>query len=56
VNRKQLIVGVISLALATVIVIFTDGARRLYAGAFFALLGVVTLVSAKRSGAGGNKA
>ena len=55
-NKTQLVVGVVCLVLAAVIFVFADGARRVYAGAFFALLGVVTVVSAKRGGSGGNKA
>ncbi len=54
-NKTQLYIGVICLALAAVIFVFADGARRIYAGVFFALLGVVTLVNAKRTGSGEDK-
>ena len=55
-NRTQTIIGGICLVLAAVIFVFAEGARRIYAGSFFALLGVVTLVNARRSGSRGNKA
>jgi hypothetical protein len=54
-NRTQLVIGAICLVLAAVIFVFAEGARRIYAGSFFALVGVVTLVRAKRSDSGGNK-
>lgn len=55
-NRTQLVIGVICLGLAAVIFVLAEGARRIYAGSFFALLGVVMLVNAKRSGSGGGEA
>ena len=55
-NRRQTVIGAICLVLAAVIFVFAEGARRIYAGSFFALLGVVTLASAMRSGSGGTKA
>ena len=47
-NRLYLILTVLSLALAVIIFLFADGARRWYSSAFFVVLGVVMLASAKR--------
>ena len=54
--KMPLAISIICLALAAVIFVFADGARRIYAGLFFAMLGIVTLVSAKRAGLGRKKA
>ena len=48
-SKASLAVAVICFALAAVILVFADGFRRVYAGAFFVMLGVVTVLSAKRS-------
>jgi len=55
-NRTQLAIAIVCLALAAVIFVFADGARRVYAGGLFLVLGIVTLVNAKRGGAGEGKA
>lgn len=47
-QKLPLIVGVASLALATVIVVFASGPRRVYSGVFFLMLGLVTLANARR--------
>jgi hypothetical protein len=43
-----LIVGAASLALATLIFVFASGARRVYSGVFFVMLGVAMLAHARR--------
>jgi len=55
-RRTPFAVGTICFALAAAILLFADGARRIYAGIFFAMLGVVMFVNAKRAGSGENKA
>ena len=45
---KLMLPGLVCLALAAVIFIFADGHRRLYSGGFFAILGVVLLLNARR--------
>jgi hypothetical protein len=47
-NRLNLILALLSFALAVVIFLFTDGARRWYSSALFVVLGAVMLVSARR--------
>jgi len=47
-KRLNLILALVSFALAVIIFLFTDGARRWYSSAFFVVLGVVMLVSVKR--------
>ena len=54
-RNTPLAVGVTCFALAAAIFVFADGARRIYAGLFFAMLGVVMLLNAKRGGSGDNK-
>ena len=54
-SKTPLAVGITCLALAAVFV-FADGARRIYAGVFFAMLGVVMVVNAKRGGSGESQA
>ena len=44
-----LIIAGACFALAAVIFVFADGARRIYAGILFAMLGVVIVANAKRS-------
>jgi hypothetical protein len=48
VQKLPLIVGVAGLALAAVIFVVASGRRRVYSGAFFLMLGVVTLANARR--------
>jgi uncharacterized membrane protein len=47
-NRLNLILALLSFALAVIIFLFADGARRSYSSAFFVVLGVVMLVRVKR--------
>ena len=47
-NRLNLILALLSFAVAVIIFLFADGARRWYSGAFFVVLGVVMLVSVKQ--------
>lgn len=47
-NKMAFFVGILCIVLAIVIFIFSDGLRRWYSGIFFALLGTVMLVNAKR--------
>ncbi len=47
-NRLNLILTLLSFAVALIIFLFADGARRWYSGALFVVLWVVMLVSAKR--------
>jgi hypothetical protein len=55
VNKVQPTVAVACFALAAVILVFADGARRIYAGGFFVVLGIVMLVNARRRGRGEDK-
>ena len=47
-NRLNLILALLSFALAVIIFLFADGARRWYSSAFFVVLGLVVLASIKR--------
>ena len=47
-RRVPLIIAVVCIVLAVLIFVFAAGARRVYAGVFFALLGVVTGMNAMR--------
>ena len=47
-NRLNLILALLSFALAVIIFLLADGARRWYSSAFFVVLGAVMLVSVKR--------
>lgn len=46
--KKQMIIAIVSLILAIVIFVFAEGARRIYSGGFFALIGLVSLYLATR--------
>ena len=48
-NRLNLILVLLSFALAVIIFLFADGARRWYSSAFFVVLGAVMLFNVKRS-------
>lgn len=48
---KSILPGIVCLALAVVIFIFAEGNRRFYSGIFFALLGVILAMNARRGGA-----
>ena len=47
-RKIPLILGIISFVLAAIIFIFGTGARRVYSGAFFVILGVIMVANAKR--------
>jgi len=47
-SKTPLVLAVVFFALAALIFVFAAGARRVYAGAFFVMLGVATVVKAKR--------
>ena len=47
-NKVTIVVGIASAAMALVVFVFADGARRWYSGSFFAAIAVVTLVNALR--------
>jgi len=47
-RKEPLAIAAICFALAALIFVFAKEARRIYAAIFFAMLGVVTVVSAKR--------
>ncbi len=46
--KIQLLLAIACLILAVVIFVFADGARRIYSGGFFALVGVVNLLMAMK--------
>jgi len=46
--KIQLILATACVILAIVIFVFAEGARRIYSGGFFALMGLVTLYMATR--------
>jgi len=46
-SKTQLAIGVICLVLAAVIFVFAEGARRIYSGGFFTVIGVVMLLNAR---------
>lgn len=46
-SKTQLVIGVICLALAAVIFVFAEGARRIYSGGFFTVVGAVVLLNAR---------
>jgi hypothetical protein len=50
VRKVPLILATGSFLLAAVILVVADGARSLYSGAFFAVLGAVLLARARRGG------
>lgn len=43
----QILLSIVFFILAIVIFVFASGARRVYSGVFFTLLGIAILVSAK---------
>jgi len=44
----QKLLSIVSFVLAIIIFVFASGARRIYSGLFFALLGIAIIVNAKR--------
>jgi hypothetical protein len=53
-RKTPLIFAVISFALAALIFVFGTGARRVYSGVFFVILGAIMVANARR-GSQGNK-
>ena len=49
-KKLPLVTGILSLILAAIIFIYADGARRIYSGALFVILGFLQLYAAWRSG------
>jgi hypothetical protein len=47
-NKVTLIVGILCIVLAVIIFVFTDGLRRWYSGAFFAIIGAFMFLNAWR--------
>ena len=47
-NIKHLIPGLLCFVAAVAIFLFASGARRLYSGVFFVILGVTMIVNARR--------
>jgi len=47
-RKLPLVLAMASFVLSLVIFIFAEGARSIYSGAFFALIGVVLLLNARR--------
>ena len=48
-RRLPLVLAILSFLVAIIVFIFVDGARSIYRGVFFAVIGVVLLVNARRS-------
>jgi hypothetical protein len=47
-SKLSLVTGLLCVVLAIVILVFAEGLRRWYSGLFFALIGVLSLVNARR--------
>jgi len=47
-RRMALVLGPVCLVLAVVILVYADGMRRWYSGLFFAVMGTVALLGARR--------
>ncbi len=47
-NGAGLVWGILYLVLAVIVFVFADGLRRWYSGIFFAIMGTVLLVNARR--------
>ena len=48
-RKLPLVLGIVSLLLAIIVLIVAHGARSIYSGLFFVVIGVVMLVNARRS-------
>jgi len=48
-RKLPLVLAILSFLVAIIVFIFVDGARSIYSGVFFAVIGVVLLVNARRS-------
>jgi hypothetical protein len=49
VKKSLVLCGVIALVIAVIVFVFASGARRIYSGIFFAVLGIVLLSQARGS-------
>ena len=47
-RKLPLVLAVVSFLLAVIVFVFAEGARSVYSGLFFVVLGVVSLVNARR--------
>ena len=47
-SKMALVTGVLCVVLAVIILVFADGLRRWYSGIFFAIIGTVMLINARR--------
>jgi hypothetical protein len=46
--KKQIYIAIVCFLLAIIIFIFADGAKRIYSGGFFTLLGIVNILMATK--------
>jgi uncharacterized membrane protein len=54
-SKMALVVGILGILLALIVFVFADGLRRWYSGIFFAVLGIVMLINARRWGHAADK-
>lgn len=47
-SKMALVLGVLCIVASVIVLVFADGLRRWYSGVFFAFLGVLMLLNAKR--------
>ena len=47
-KNRQILLSIVSFALAVSIFVFASGARRIYSGLLFAIIGIVIIANAKR--------
>jgi hypothetical protein len=52
VRKPYIYLAIACFVLAVVIFVFASGARRIYSGGFFALLGIVNVVAARKKVSG----
>jgi hypothetical protein len=50
VRRLNLTLAIVSFILAIIVFVFAEGARSIYSGLFFVVVGVVLLANARRQG------
>jgi hypothetical protein len=48
-QKLPLILAFVSFIVAIIVLVFADGARSIYSGLFFVLIGVVLLLNARKS-------
>ena len=48
-RRPPLVLAIVSFLLAIIVAVFSDGIRSIYSALFFVLIGVVSLVNARRT-------